>query len=211
MPEGDPWRVLVGAVLSTRTRDQVTAEVVERFIARVPDVRQLAQLSAGEVAELIYPVGFYRTKAKLLVALAKVITEKWGGRVPATREGLLSLPGVGPKVANIVLARCFGVPVIAVDTHVHRISNRLGLVRTKTPGQTEKRLYQFFPRGYRAEWNHLLVALGQTVCLPRLPRCAVCPITRFCLKRGTRAGRGQPGRRADRFSGKLLSVGAGGR
>ncbi len=187
MPGGEPWQVLVAAVLSTRTRDQVTADVVARFMARVPDARTLARLTPDEVAELIFPVGFYRTKAKLLVALAKMIEESWGSNVPETREGLLSLPGVGPKVANIVLAQCFQVPVIAVDTHVHRISNRLGLVRTKKPEETEKRLYQFFPRHYRREWNRLLVALGQTVCLPRFPRCSICPVNQLCAKSGTRA------------------------
>lgn len=125
----------------------------------------------------------------MLPGLARLLVERWRGRVPRTMAELLTLPGVGRKVANIVLSQGFGLPAIAVDTHVQRISNRLGLVRARTPEQTERALLRIVPRSYQAEWNHLLVGLGQTICRPRQPRCAVCPVRRWCARRGVPASR----------------------
>ncbi len=182
MPGRTPFRVLVSTVLSTRTQDPVTSAASDRLFLVAPDAAALARLRPGRVERLVYPVGFYRTKAKVLPRLAQMLLSRWGGRVPATLDELLELPGVGRKVANIVLARGFGIPAVAVDTHVHRISNRLGLVRTKSPEQTERRLAAVLPRRYWIEWNYLLVAHGQTVCRPRNPECRVCPISRRCRK-----------------------------
>ncbi|MGQ9708843.1 MAG: endonuclease III domain-containing protein [bacterium] len=193
MPRGNPWRVLVGAVLSTKTRDEVTSQAVKRLIIQAPNPGRLLRMGEKMVADLIYPVGFYRTKAGLLIRLAGMLIEQWQGRVPKSKKALLSLPGVGPKVANIVLAQGFGVPAIAVDTHVHRIANRLGLVCTERPKQTEIGLSKVLLRRYWLDWNRLMVALGQTVCLPHNPRCGLCPIARFCTKRGVRIDKGRRG------------------
>jgi endonuclease-3 len=206
MPDSDPWSVLLAAVLSTRTRDRTTVQALRRLITRAPNPSALAELKTPDIRRLIYPVGFYRTKAKLLKKLAQQLRTRHQGIVPRTRAELLRLPGVGPKVANIVLSRAFGIPAIAVDTHVHRISNRLGLVRTRTPEQTEHRLNRILPEKLKPELNPLLVALGQTICLPRKPRCPECPLQNLCPRRGvrtSRAGRKSPGMPACKPGGKF--------
>ncbi len=207
MPDKNPWWVLIAAVLSTRTQDTVTIEAVCRLQSLAPDVFALARLSPAEVAEMIYPVGFYRTKSKKLIALARTIRDRYQGQVPDSTNELIKLPGVGRKVANIVRSQGFGIPAIAVDTHVHRISNRLGLVRTKKPEETEKRLCKIVPVRFWREWNRLFVALGQTVCLPRKPLCHQCLLNSMCLKRGTRVGIRPRGRWDGSFANKLLSAG----
>ncbi|MGQ9678184.1 MAG: endonuclease III domain-containing protein [bacterium] len=207
MPDQNPWWVLLGAVLSTRTRDTVTAEAVKRLRLQAPDAATLARLNPVDVARVIYPIGFYRTKAKRLVALAQMIQKSYQGKVPDSIGELMKLPGVGRKVANIVLSQGFGIPAIAVDTHVHRISNRLGLVLTGKPVETERRLREIVPVRYWREWNRLFVALGQTVCLPRNPHCDLCPLQRICLKSRTRAGKGRRGRRGGSFQDRLVSAG----
>lgn len=184
MPRRDPFRILVSAVLSTRTQDPVTAAASSRLFRRASSPRALARLSPAEIRKLIFPVGFYRTKAKLLPRLARMLLERWRGQTPRTMAELLVLPGVGRKVANIVLSQGFGQPAIAVDTHVQRISNRLDLVRTSKPIDTELSLMEILPRRCWKDWNRLLVALGQTVCRPQRPLCPVCPVSRLCPKRG---------------------------
>lgn len=192
MPKRDPFRVLVSCILSTRTQDPVTAAASERLFARAADARALARMKPAAIERLIYPVGFYRTKAKLLPEAARLLLERWQGRVPATLDELVELPGVGRKVANIVLSQGFGIPAIAVDTHVHRISNRLGLVRTRAPEQTEQSLARVLPRRYWIEWNYLLVAHGQTCCRPIGPKCEECPVSRWCRRVGVRESRRRP-------------------
>lgn len=182
MPASGPFRVLVATVLSTRTRDPVTAAATDRLLAVAPDAAALTRLSPDRVERLIYPVGFYRTKARLLPGLARELVRRGG--VPDRLEELLELPGVGRKVANIVLNRVWGADAIAVDTHVHRLSNRMGLVRTRAPEATERRLMAVLPRRYWRDWNELLVAHGQTVCLPTRPRCGDCPVSRWCRRAG---------------------------
>jgi len=184
MPTRTPFRILVSTVLSTRTQDPVTAAASARLFAVAPDPARLARLKPARIERLIHPVGFYRTKAMLLPELARMLVERWDGRVPDTLDELTELPGVGRKVANIVLSRGFGKPAIAVDTHVHRISNRLGLVRSRVPEKTEARLARLLPRRYWIEWNYLLVAHGQTVCRPIGPKCDVCPLRRWCRRVG---------------------------
>ena len=186
MPARGPFRILVGAVLSTRTQDPVTAAAAERLEGAAPDPSALARLKPAAVEKLIYPVGFYHTKARALPELARMLVERWQGRVPDTMEELLELPGVGRKVANIVLAGAFGRPAIAVDVHVQRISNRLGIVRTTRPEQTEQALERILPRSVAGRWNVLLVALGQTICRPQRPRCGDCPVERWCRKVGVK-------------------------
>ncbi len=180
MPRRDPFRVLVSAVLSTRTQDPVTAAAGSRLFGHASDPCKLARLRPAQVSRLIYPVGFYRTKARLLNRLGRILCTEHSGQVPDTLEELLKLPGVGRKVANIVLSQAFGRPAIAVDTHVQRISNRLGLVCTTRPIETERALMRILPTAYQADWNHLIVALGQTICRPTRPRCPVCPVRHLC-------------------------------
>jgi endonuclease-3 len=183
MPQRDPFRILVSAVLSTRTQDPVTAAASARLFRRAPDPRALARLAPARIQKLIYPVGFFRTKAELLPRLARMLVGRWNGQAPRTMTELLELPGVGRKVANIVLSQGFGLPAIAVDTHVQRISNRLDLVRTSRPIDTELALMEILPRSCWKGWNQLLVALGQTVCRPVRPRCPACPVNRLCPSR----------------------------
>ncbi len=176
----DPLSALLCALLSTRTRDETTAEVCGRFLQRVKSPQDLLEMGLQELEKLIYPVGFYRNKARHLKELAKQLLEEFEGKVPDTLEDLLRLRGVGRKVANIVLSEGFGKPAIAVDVHVHRISNRWGLVHTKTPEETEEALMKILPQEYWRDYNRLLVAFGQTICKPVKPRCQDCPIKGWC-------------------------------
>jgi endonuclease III len=157
----DPYRVLISTVLSARTKDEVTLEASKRLFVKAPDLKSLGQLDQLEIENLVYPVGFYKTKAKHLHTLAGSLFSRYGGNVPMTRSDLVSLPGVGIKTANLVLNRAFGIPAIAVDTHVHKISNLLGWVHTKTPEQTEKELNRIIPKKYWPDMNRLFVSIGR--------------------------------------------------
>ncbi|NPB08570.1 MAG: endonuclease III [Aquificae bacterium] len=179
---GDPFRVLVCALLSTRTRDELTHRVCERFFKGVRGPEDLLSMTVEEIERLIYPVGFYRVKARNLKEIARILVENYGGRVPSTREELLKLPGVGRKVANLVLSKGFGKPAIVVDVHVHRIVNRWCLLKTRNPEETERELERIVPEELWKEINYLLVGFGQSVCLPRNPRCSECPVEAFCGK-----------------------------
>lgn len=158
---GDPYKTLVSTLLSSRTKDEVTLGASKRLFAKAPNFEKLENLRAEEIKKLIYPIGFYKTKAKQLVKLSKVIVKDFKGKVPKTQKELMSLPGVGIKTANLVLNRAFGKPAIAVDTHVHRICNTLGWVKTKTPEQTEKELTKILPKKYWSETNRLFVSIGR--------------------------------------------------
>lgn len=174
----------MACVISLRTKDAVTREATARLLSRAPTLGELAKLSQEEVARLIYPAGFYRTKAAQLLSIAQILMDQYGGRVPPTRQALLSLPGVGRKTANLVLALGFGVPAIGVDTHVHRIANRLRLVQTRTPKETEQALTKLFPQEHWIAINDLLVPFGQNICTPTSPRCFGCPLSTSCPKAG---------------------------
>lgn len=180
----DPFRLLLACVISQRTKDQVTAQAAARLFAEAPDARALSELPEARIAELIYPAGFYRTKARQLRQLAQILVERFRGRVPASREELMGLPGVGRKTANLVLGLGFGIPAICVDTHVHRIANRLGLVRTRRPEETELALQQVLPREWWIPINDLLVTFGQNTCTPVSPRCSACPLALKCRRVG---------------------------
>ncbi len=176
----DPFYVLVTTILSQRTRDEVTYEVAEKLFRNFGGADQIVNADVKTIEKLIKPVGFYRQKAKRIKQVARIILEKYRGKVPSDEKELLSLPGVGRKTANCVLAYGFGKDAIAVDTHVHRISNRLGIVRTKTPEQSEVELKKILPRRMWKKFNITLVRFGQSVCLPLKPRCWICPLRDTC-------------------------------
>lgn len=181
----DPFRVLLGTILSARTKDACTAAACARLFSRVTTPADLRAIPAQELEKLIYPVGFFRDKTRHLKTLPDVLDAKFGGVLPATVEELCELPGVGRKTANLVVALGFNKPAICVDVHVHRITNRLGLVHTKTPYETEMALRQILPVRYWITWNSYLVAFGQTRCFPRNPACEGCPIAAYCDLRQT--------------------------
>ncbi len=175
-----PFHVLVSTVLSTRTKDYVTDKASRNLFSRVSSPSDLAKMPTKAIEKLIYPVGFYKTKARHLKEMARMLVDKYGGNVPNKFEELVKLPGVGRKVANLVLALSFGKDAICVDTHVHRISNRLGWVKTKSPLETEKELMKIFPKRYWKGINHVLVSFGQNVCRPVAPKCEECPLKDHC-------------------------------
>jgi endonuclease III len=176
----DAFKVLISTVLSHRTKDEVTGKASERLFAVYPDVTSLARGNVKRISTLIYPVGFYRTKARRVKEIARELERKYGGIVPESMEELLTLPAVGRKTANCVLVYAFQTPAIPVDTHVHRISNRLGLVETKTPEETETALTASIDRRYWLEINDLFVRFGQTICKPIGPRCGICSLKGEC-------------------------------
>lgn len=157
----NPYKTLISTVLSARTKDEVTLEASKRLFKKAKNIKELSKLSEKEIEKLIYPVGFYKTKAKHLKELARIVLTKYEGKVPSTREKLTTLPGVGIKTANLVLNRAFNIPAIAVDTHVHKINNILGWVHTKTPEQTEKELVKTVPKKYWTDMNRLFVSIGR--------------------------------------------------
>jgi endonuclease-3 len=169
-----PFRLLVACVISLRTKDQVTAEASRRLFAVAPDPDRLAKLDVGSIADAIYPAGFYNTKARQLKDIGRILRDHHDGEVPPDEA----------KTANLVLGLGFGIPAICVDTHVHRISNRLGLVTTKSPEETENTLREIVPRDLWIPINDLLVTFGQNCCHPTSPRCSGCPLTDLCPRIG---------------------------
>ncbi len=176
----DPFKVLITTVLSQRTRDETTAIASEKLFLKYNTPEKLANADIKEIEKLIRNVGFYRVKAQRIKHIAMVIHEKFNDNVPEDIDTLLSLPGVGRKTANCVLIYGFGKDAVAVDTHVHRISNRLGLVNTKTPDETEMELCRILPKKHWLYVNHLLVRFGKEICKPIAPRCNVCPLSDVC-------------------------------
>ena len=176
----DPFQVLVATILSARTLDQTTAAACRKLFGVVKTLEDLRRVPRLRLERLIYPVGFYRTKAKLLKKLPDTVTAQFSGVIPGTVEELIHLPGVGRKTANLVVAVAFNKPAICVDTHVHRISNRWGLVRTHTPLETEMALRRRLPVKYWKVFNAYLVSFGQSVCRPVHPHCVTCPLRAYC-------------------------------
>jgi endonuclease-3 len=187
--ERDPFKVLISTILSARTKDAVTARASARLFAVAPEAAALARLPVGRIEKLIFPVGFYRTKAKSVRQTARELLERFAGAVPATIDELVTLPGVGRKTANLVLTEGFRKPAICVDTHVHRISNLWGYVDTETPEQTEAALRARLPRRHWIDLNKTLVTFGQTICVPLSPRCSQCPVEAWCPKLGVARSR----------------------
>lgn len=185
----DPFRVLVSCILSLRTQDATTDAASRRLFAVADTPRALLDLPQDELASLIYPVGFYRNKAKSLHAICRALLDGHGGHVPDTIDELLELDGVGRKTANLVVTMGFGKPGICVDTHVHRIMNRLGYIETRTPDATETALRAKLPKRYWIEINDLLVTFGQNLCKPISPLCSQCPIVAHCARVGVERSR----------------------
>lgn len=185
----DPFAILISTLLSLRTKDEVTATAAERLLALAATPEEMLRLSAAEIQKAIYPVGFYRTKAETILRTCRELLDRFHGRVPDTLEALLSLKGVGRKTANLVVSLGFGGAGLCVDTHVHRISNRLGYVRTRNPEETEFALRKKLPRKHWSRYNTLLVAFGRNVCRPLSPRCSACPIAACCDRVGVKKSR----------------------
>lgn len=178
------YRVLIGTVLSARTKDEVTAQATERLFKRAPDVLSLSRMTEEKIIELIYPAGFYRIKAKNLKKIAQLLLQEYKGTVPDNIDDLMKLPGVGRKTANLVLGIAFNIATITVDTHVHRISNRIGIIKTKTPLETEQDLMEILPQKHWISFNTYLVAHGQKICNPISPWCSRCKIISLCRQVG---------------------------
>ena len=179
-----PFEVLVSTLLSLRTKDEVTGVAAQRLLAVARTPETMVKLPAREIETLIYPVGFYPTKAKRLLSISRILLDRHGGKVPDTLEALTALPGVGRKTANLVLVEGFKISAICVDTHVHRISNRIGYVKTKTPDKTEMALRKKLPKRHWVRYNELLVAFGQVLCRPVSPFCSRCPVADMCPRIG---------------------------
>ncbi|MCP8304750.1 MAG: endonuclease III [archaeon] len=177
---GDPFKVLIATILSQRTRDENTRKAVQKLFSVYKDVKEIAEADEDVIQELIRPAGFYHVKARKIKEVSRILMERYDGEVPSDLEQLLSLPSVGRKTANCVLVYGFGKAAIPVDTHVHRITNRLGIVHTKRPEETESELMKIIDRRYWLEFNGLLVRFGQRVCRPIKPRCDICSLKHEC-------------------------------
>ncbi len=180
----NPYQILMVTILSLRTKDTMTAQVTPKLFALADNPYDMVRHSPEAIAEVIYPVGFYRNKARSIVAISQMLIDDYNGSVPDELDELLKLPGVGRKTANLVITAGFNKPGICVDVHVHRISNRWGYVQTKTPEKTEFALREKLPRQYWIEYNGLLVSFGQNLCTPTSPWCSKCPVRQFCDRVG---------------------------
>lgn len=179
-----PFRVLVSTVISARTKDEVTSGASERLFALADTPEKMSALRVDRIEKAIYPAGFYKVKARAIRNLSGMLLSDFSGKVPRTIEELVTLPGVGRKTANLVVSLGFGLPAICVDTHVHKVTNRLGVIRTKNPEETEYALREVLPVKHWIEINDLLVMYGKAVCTPVSPRCSSCAINGLCRKAG---------------------------
>ena len=187
--ERDPFVILISTLLSLRTKDEVTAEATDRIFALAATPEEMLQVPQAKIARTIYPVGFYRVKAKTIHSTCRELLNRFGSKVPDHLDDLLSIKGVGRKTANLVVTLAYGKDGICVDTHVHRISNRLGYVRTKTPDETEFALRAKLPRRYWIVYNTLMVAFGRKTCKPISPLCSACPVKLYCARVGVTVSR----------------------
>ena len=185
----DPFEILISTLLSLRTKDEVTAVATERLFALASTPEEMLRLSEAEIRKAIYPVGFYRKKAETIRHVCRDLIERFHSRVPDSIDELLTLKGVGRKTANLVVSLGFNGAGLCVDTHVHRISNRLGYVRTKTPEETEFALREKLPPEYWSRYNTLLVAFGRNTCRPVSPFCSSCPVAVYCDRVGVTRSR----------------------
>ena len=185
----DPFVILISTLLSLRTKDEVTAEATDRLFALASTPKEMLQVPQAKIAKTIYPVGFYRVKAKTIHSTCRELLDRFGSKVPDQLDDLLSIKGVGRKTANLVVTLAYGKDGICVDTHVHRISNRLGYVQTKTPDETEFALRARLPRRHWIIYNTLMVAFGRKTCKPISPLCSACPVKPYCARIGVTISR----------------------
>ncbi len=185
----DPFLILISCLLSLRAKDLATIPLCSALFKRAKTPHELLALPLPELEKIIYRIGFYKQKAKGLHAVSRELLERHDGKVPKTEEELLTLPGVGRKTANLVLGIAYGIPAICVDVHVHRISNRLGLIKTKTPEETEEALKKVLPKKHWIEYNKLIVMWGQNICVPVSPFCSKCAIYDQCKRVGVKKSR----------------------
>jgi endonuclease-3 len=186
---GDPFKVLISTLLSLRTKDDTTADASKRLFSKASTPEEIIKLGEKKVGKLIYPVGFYNVKAKNIVKLCKTLVDEYDSEVPDNLDELLKFDGVGRKTANLVVTVGFNKPGICVDIHVHRISNRFGYIKTKTPKQTEMVLRKKLPKKFWIDYNYILVSFGQHLCRPVSPFCSLCPVEKYCLKKGVERNR----------------------
>ena len=186
---GSPFRVLISCILSLRTQDATTAKASHRLFALADSPQSMIKLTAKRIEKAIFPVGFYRTKAKIIRQICAVLLRDYGGKVPDDIDELLKFKGVGRKTANLVVTLGYRKPGICVDTHVHRISNRWGYIQTATPEKTELALREKLPKQYWIEYNDLLVSFGQHLCRPVSPVCSRCPVSKYCDRNGVTVSR----------------------
>jgi endonuclease III len=184
-----PFLVLISCILSLRTQDKTTLPASERLFELADTPEKMIKLSAQTIEKAIYPVGFYKTKARTILGICRDIIEKFNGKVPDDIDTLLTMKGVGRKTANLVMTEGFRIPAICVDTHVHRISNRFGYVETKNPEETEWKLRDILPKKHWIEYNSLLVMWGQNICKPISPLCSKCMVKKYCARRGVLVSR----------------------
>jgi endonuclease-3 len=184
--EKDPFKVLISCILSQRSKDEMTEKITNDLFNIVNSPQDLLKIENEKLEKILYSIGFYKIKANRLKEVSKILIEKYNGLVPDKLNELLKLPGVGRKTANIVITKGFNKNGIAVDTHVHRISNRLGLVKTKRPEETEIKLKRLIPKKYWIELNDYLVNFGKNICTPISPKCSICPIEKYCKKVGVK-------------------------
>lgn len=181
----DPFKVLISCLISLRTKDEVTVKASARLFKLAAMPQRMAKLSEKQIRNAIYPAGFYKTKAKRIKEICQTLIAEHGGKVPMTFDELMKLKGVGRKTANIVMVYGHGKPdYLPIDTHCHRIPNRLGWVKTKTPEETEAALVKIIPKQYWMPFNNTFVAFGQNICVPISPKCSICPVERYCKKVG---------------------------
>ncbi len=185
----DPYLVLVSCILSLRTQDETTHQASKRLFRLARRPTEMIAFSPEEIEKTIYPVGFYRNKARTILQISRILIEKYGGRVPEEIDEILKLKGVGRKTANLVVTLGYGKPGICVDTHVHRITNRWGYVATKTPEETEFALRKKLPQPYWIDINDMLVSFGQNLCRPISPKCSTCPLSKYCDRVGVTRSR----------------------
>lgn len=178
--DGDPFKILIGTILSARTRDEVTTAVIKALFSRFKNPEELSRANLSDIKKLIQKIGFYNVKASRLKEVSQLIIKKYNGEVPSNLNDLLTLPGVGRKTANCVLVYGFKKAAIPVDIHVHRISNRIGIVNTKNPEETENVLQKSIDKKYWIRVNETFVTFGQNICLPIKPKCNVCQLTKMC-------------------------------
>jgi endonuclease-3 len=184
-----PFLILISCLLSLRTRDSISFPASCRLFAQATTPQAMLKLPLIAIQKLIYSVGFYRNKARLLHLVSRDLLDRFEGKVPNNKQALLSIKGIGLKTANLVLGAAFGIPALCVDTHVHQISNRLGLVKTRTPEQTEQALQKIIPKKHWVEYGYLMVMWGQNICVPISPKCSLCAIAPLCPRIGVTRSR----------------------